>query len=146
MSNTGWVIRKSAPASRFFRRRSISLSISWAIGLNAAPIAKLVRLPISLARVVHAVIERADDAGEAVGGYIEHRGRGRVIPHAGRVAGQRQNAVDSQGVGAQQRRVHPQQVQVAAGEMEYGGDPEFLARRGARTQPRSCARGPWGCR
>ncbi len=97
-----------------------------ASGLTATPIRKPVAAVQRVAGQVVPGVEGGGDAHQADGVDVEDPGGGRVVTLARRVAGQGQDGPHAQCPGPEQLRLEPQQVPVAAGEVEDRLDPAAL--------------------
>ena len=100
--------------------------------------------PDQVPREVAAVVQVVHDPDEPDRVHVVDRGGVRVVAELGRVAGDGQDVAEPERVGAEQVRLDPQQVPVAAGVVEDRLDPDLRleqhaerlrahARGGART-------------
>ena len=99
-----------------------------------------------IAADVQAVVQIVDDVGEADGVDVEDRGGVRVSAHARRIAGDADQVADPDGVRAEQFRLDPENVAVAAAEVHHGFDAGLLLDELAgdlSAQPRAGARPVW---
>ena len=75
---------------------------------------------------VEPVVEAADDVDETDGVDVKDSSSVRIIAQLGRVAGEAQDVVQSDGRGPQQVRLNGQNIAIAAGVMENGLNPGVL--------------------
>ena len=133
----------SAPAATFCSSRAHFLLPVGLAGVGAAADVEPEGGPDQVAREIAAVVQVVHDPDEADRVDVVDRGRVRVVAELGRIAGDREDVAQAERVGAQQVRLDPQQVPVAAGVVKDGVDADLRlhehaqrlrahARRGAR--------------